>query len=50
MTVAFQIILIIFIVISFLGALAERNKELSNKMLAMFLASLAGFIVTLFYF
>lgn len=49
MIIAFQVILLFVIVISFLGAVAEKDKSLQEKMMVMFLGGLAAFIVSVLW-
>lgn len=46
MIIAFQIILLIIIVVSFIGVLGEKDKSLQGKLLGMFFGSLIAFIVS----
>ena len=47
MVTAFQIIMLIVIVVGFIGALGEKEDiDLRHTMLAMFFAALAAFIVS----
>lgn len=49
MVIAFQIILLLIIIISFIGTIGEKDKSLQEKMLVTFLASLAAFIVSVLW-
>lgn len=49
MVIAFQIILLVIIVISFIGVVSEKDKVLQEKLLVMFLGGLAAFIVSVFW-
>lgn len=49
MVIAFQVILLITIVIAFIGTIGEKDKSLQEKMFVMFLGSLAAFIVSVLW-
>ncbi len=49
MVIAFQVILLITVVISFLGTIGEKDKSLQEKMLVMFMGSLATFVVSVLW-
>lgn len=49
MVIAFQIVLLVLIVVSFVGTVAEKDKSLQDKLLVMFLASLVAFIVSVLW-
>lgn len=46
MVTAFQIILLFIIVISFIGAIGEKDNSLQEKLMTTFLGSLAAFIAS----
>jgi hypothetical protein len=46
MITAFQIILLIIMVIGFMGVVAEKNKENRAQVLAVTFASMAAFMVS----
>lgn len=48
MIIAFQVVLLIFMVISFICSAGEKtNKDVRNSYLAFFAASIIGFIATM---
>lgn len=49
MVIAFQIVLLILILVSFIGTVGEKDKSLQDKLLVTFLASLAAFIVSVLW-
>lgn len=49
MIIAFQVILLIAITISFIGTIGEKDKTLQERLLVMFLGSLAAFIVSVLF-
>lgn len=50
MIIAFRVILLVVIVISFSEIISEKDKTLQEKMLVMFLGGLAAFIVSMLWF
>lgn len=49
MVIAFQAIVLISIVISFIGVIGKKNKSMQEKMVVMFLGGLATFIVSVLW-
>lgn len=49
MIIAFQIILLVVIVISFMGVVAEKNKTVKEKIIWTFLAGLVAFVVSVLW-
>lgn len=49
MIIIFQVVLLFVMVISFMGVIAEKDKSLQEKMLAMFLAGLTTFVVSVLW-
>lgn len=49
MLTAYNFILLIIIIISFIGTIGEKNKSLQEKMLMMFVCSLIAFTIGVMY-
>lgn len=49
MLIAYKVLLLIMIVISFIGVIGEKNKPMQEKMLVLFVCSLVSFTVSVMY-
>lgn len=49
MVIAFQVILLVVITLSFLETIGEKDKSMQEKMSVMFLGGLAAFIVSVLW-
>ena len=49
MVIAFQIILLVVIAISFMGVVGEKDESLQEKLVVTFLGGLAAFIASILW-